>query len=1088
MSHLKGQDGATKRIHEPGGLIAKGMGYINKSKHQKHPLTLSQWKKSFNSNGTIPVPEFVSMLSLVSEKGVEDDAKPEVWPYLLGVFAPDMSTHEKELKLSCVRIEFGALMEACKEAEGQVTAIIAEQQAAAAAQQQQQQYAEARHSGAGGIQHKQEPQGISMGHRSKRREGSKDDADNQSPFLNLTATAPGAQQTGPETQAGMSASTATDCQQQQQQHQQQREGVPRQQRGESGREAQGQHGVERKGDEGDKGYESEDEAEDGDGDNKLPLLAPLRTDPSNVSNGNGNSNAQGQDANGSLTPSGKTGTTAIPSPTSVLSHEGPVPENLRRFWEAQRIIVMDAVRTDFKKNSLSAMDALISRWNVALANTSITDSQLYQRLSDGPEGWGQGMPWLGSIARHQLLHAHYFSSDQKRQVVRMVALLSAYAVSDPEIGYCQGMSDLALPFLLLMEDDALAFAAFKSFMQQVRRNFAAEGSEAFTQLTYLAQLLESADPEFFNKLAQVDATDCHFAYRMIMVLLRRELTLEQALELWEMLWADSLLHSVPCYRGLLQRMGTGASAADESAGRNTSIAGRQPSALSSKPSHSTSFRSGPPSSSNSTSVTSSAVEAASTSITAAATAAATTSARAAAAAAAHEAAEAEQAATVKSFLQEGRGHIRRASSPNLEQQGQGDATSPSPLTIHHGKTKSKTAAGAQAFFSRLSAAGSSAMESSLEAVGLGREGRGGHSTSSSGTKGGFRMGSLTDKDRIAEERELQQELAKAMQDPDELQRLQVKQLQQQIQSQGRLLLEEEEQDEFYRLQAKRVQQQLRQQEVRRAQQQQRQQSSEALPPLQHQPQQEEQHEHLHHPQQQKKQQQQEQSLVASPAGAPQLSLLQQQQQGTGEHQQQQGSLQQQQQGTGEHHKRQGSLQQQQQGTGEHHRETSLEAHQEQQQQQREQVPPQPHDLQQQQQQQRQMQQHDPKSLPHPPPSNHTEHHSSSQHDDTRDSNEKDNDNNSSLPPPALSTTNSAVQSVGRSWGLFIYFVAAVVLSQRKRLMEECWDADDVMRLYHGLGSSGGGGSSSNKIKVGRCMARAHQLRSRHLAQALGLQL
>eukprot|EP00983_Pelagomonas_calceolata_P022048 691960-Pelagomonas_calceolata.AAC.1 len=47
-----------------------------------------------------------------------------------------------------------------QEAEGQVTAIIAEQQAAAAAQQQQQQYAEARHSGAGGIQHKQEPQGI----------------------------------------------------------------------------------------------------------------------------------------------------------------------------------------------------------------------------------------------------------------------------------------------------------------------------------------------------------------------------------------------------------------------------------------------------------------------------------------------------------------------------------------------------------------------------------------------------------------------------------------------------------------------------------------------------------------------------------------------------------------------------------------------------------------------------------------------------------------------------------------------------------------------------------------------------------------
>ena len=47
-------------------------------------------------------------------QGVMEDAKPEVWPYLLGVFAPDMSTNERQLKLSCIRIEFGALMEACK--------------------------------------------------------------------------------------------------------------------------------------------------------------------------------------------------------------------------------------------------------------------------------------------------------------------------------------------------------------------------------------------------------------------------------------------------------------------------------------------------------------------------------------------------------------------------------------------------------------------------------------------------------------------------------------------------------------------------------------------------------------------------------------------------------------------------------------------------------------------------------------------------------------------------------------------------------------------------------------------------------------
>ena len=51
-------------------------------------------------------------------QGVMEDAKPEVWPYLLGVFAPDMSTNERQLKLSCIRIEFGALMEACKVRSG----------------------------------------------------------------------------------------------------------------------------------------------------------------------------------------------------------------------------------------------------------------------------------------------------------------------------------------------------------------------------------------------------------------------------------------------------------------------------------------------------------------------------------------------------------------------------------------------------------------------------------------------------------------------------------------------------------------------------------------------------------------------------------------------------------------------------------------------------------------------------------------------------------------------------------------------------------------------------------------------------------
>jgi hypothetical protein len=52
------------------------------------------------------------------------------------------------------------------------------------------------------------------------------------------------------------------------------------------------------------------------------------------------------------------------------------------------------------------------------------------------------------------------------------------------------MSDVLLPFVLLMEDDALAFWCFVSLMQLqgLRRNFAADESGIFAQLRCLGQV------------------------------------------------------------------------------------------------------------------------------------------------------------------------------------------------------------------------------------------------------------------------------------------------------------------------------------------------------------------------------------------------------------------------------------------------------------------------------------------------------------------------------------------------------------------------------------------------------------------------
>eukprot|EP00955_Chlamydomonas_euryale_P035202 350032-Chlamydomonas_euryale.AAC.3 len=62
------------------------------------------------------------------------------------------------------------------------------------------------------------------------------------------------------------------------------------------------------------------------------------------------------------------------------------------------------------------------------------------------------------------------------------------------------MSDLALPFLLLVDDDAVAFWCFEHLMRRVRRNFAVEDSGIFAQLTRLAGLLEELDPPLYYKV------------------------------------------------------------------------------------------------------------------------------------------------------------------------------------------------------------------------------------------------------------------------------------------------------------------------------------------------------------------------------------------------------------------------------------------------------------------------------------------------------------------------------------------------------------------------------------------------------------
>ncbi|KFK32984.1 hypothetical protein AALP_AA6G314300 [Arabis alpina] len=121
---------------------------------------------------------------------------------------------------------------------------------------------------------------------------------------------------------------------------------------------------------------------------------------------------------------------------------------------------------------------------------------------------------------------------------RLVGILEAYAVYDPEIGYCQGMSDLLSPLLAVIEDDVLAFWCFVGFMSKARHNFRLDEVGIRRQLSMVSKIIKFKDIRLYRHLENLEAHDCFFVYRMVVVLFRRELTFEQTLCLWEVMWAD----------------------------------------------------------------------------------------------------------------------------------------------------------------------------------------------------------------------------------------------------------------------------------------------------------------------------------------------------------------------------------------------------------------------------------------------------------------------------------------------------------------------------------------------------------------------
>ncbi|KAG5375037.1 hypothetical protein IGI04_039633 [Brassica rapa subsp. trilocularis] len=199
------------------------------------------------------------------------------------------------------------------------------------------------------------------------------------------------------------------------------------------------------------------------------------------------------------------GETSSPSPeiqVEVTLHED--------FSTWQRIIRLDALRAD-------------SDWaTYSSSSTAITETKA--------RGLAESVglkDYDDNLESCRLYHA-----------ARLVAILEAYALYDPEIGYCQGMSDLLSPILAVISEDHEAFWCFVGFMKKARHNFRLDEAGIQRQLGIVSKIIKSKDSQLYKHLENLQAEDCSFVYRMVLVMFRRELSFEQTLCLWEVMWAD----------------------------------------------------------------------------------------------------------------------------------------------------------------------------------------------------------------------------------------------------------------------------------------------------------------------------------------------------------------------------------------------------------------------------------------------------------------------------------------------------------------------------------------------------------------------
>ncbi|KAJ8370144.1 hypothetical protein SKAU_G00101720 [Synaphobranchus kaupii] len=205
-----------------------------------------------------------------------------------------------------------------------------------------------------------------------------------------------------------------------------------------------------------------------------------------------------------------------------IYHGGVEPSLRKVVWRYLLNVYPDGLtgqeRMDYMKRKSREYELLKKEWTARIAPSDL-DLIRSNVMKD--------------VLRTDRTHPYYAGSEDNPHLTAMANLLTTYAITHPQVSYCQGMSDIASPILAVMDNEAHAYICFCSIMKRLEGNFAPDGRLMTLKFGHLRLLLERCEPDFYAYLKSRGADGLLFCYRWLLLELKREFAFEHALRMLE---------------------------------------------------------------------------------------------------------------------------------------------------------------------------------------------------------------------------------------------------------------------------------------------------------------------------------------------------------------------------------------------------------------------------------------------------------------------------------------------------------------------------------------------------------------------------